>query len=242
MTYAGGGRRGLRHRPRFRLPFLPVTRCGDRLRNGEHRASPNPPRPLCLGLESAGAKEVGGVGRRHRLAKREAQTLRFPDRDASGSWTPARKRSGSRPGARAAAGLSTQARSSLLRASSSPALVRRRLTGSGTREAGPGFPVSGATNGRGGDSYRFRGSGCRGGRRRPQQGGSHRRDPRHGSADLEQRKLPARCRAGETVLGWKWKALRRRMGKIEAQNIDGEGPQADEWEEWRRRILKERNG
>lgn len=208
MTYAGGGRRGLRHRPRFRLPFLPVTRCGDRLRNGEHRASPNPPRPLCLGLESAGAKEVGGVGRRHRLAKREAQTLRFPDRDASGSWTPARKRSGSRPGARAAAGLSTQARSSLLRASSSPALVRRRLTGSGTREAGPGFPVSGATNGRGGDSYRFRGSGCRGGRRRPQQGGSHRRDPRHGSADLEQRKLPARCRAGETVLAW----MKRKAG------------------------------
>ncbi|XP_045377491.2 methyl-CpG-binding domain protein 1 isoform X4 [Camelus bactrianus] len=65
-----------------------------------------------------------------------------------------------------------------------------------------GFPVPGATNRRGGDSYRFRGSRCGGGRRGAGQGGSQRRDPRHGSADLERRKVPAGSRAGRCSFLW----------------------------------------
>lgn len=123
------------------------------------------------------------------------------DRGGSRSWTSGRKRRWSRTrGARRCGTEHAGAGSSPLRASTGEALARKRLAGGGALEAGSGFPVPGATNGRGSDSYRFRGSVCGGGRRAGQ-GGSHRRDPRHGSADLERRKLPARCRAGETVVG-----------------------------------------
>lgn len=119
---------------------------------------------------------------------------------ASRSWMLERKRSSAGTGGARRCGTEhAGAESSPLRANAGGALARRRLAGSGALEVGSGFPVPGATNGRGSDSYRFRGSVCGGGRRAGQ-GGSHRRDPRHGSADLERRKLPARCRAGETVV------------------------------------------
>lgn len=82
--------------------------------------------------------------------------------------------------------------------------------------------MSGATNGRGGDSYRFRGSCSRRGRG-AEPGGGYRRDPRHGSADLERRKLPARSRAGETVVG-----------------VEVESAQAEDGEELSLRTLAER--
>ena len=91
---------------------------------------------------------------------------------------------------------------------------------------GGGYPVPGATNGRGGggDSYGFGGSGCGGGRRGAGQGESHRRDPRHGSADLERWKVPAGSRAGETVVG-----------------VEMETAQAENGEELRLRTLTESN-
>lgn len=78
---------------------------------------------------------------------------------------------------------------------------------------GSGFPVPGATNGRGGDSYRFGGSGCGEGRREAGRGGSQNRDPRHGSANLERRKVPAGSRAGETVVGVEMKIAQAGNGE-----------------------------
>lgn len=216
-------------------PPLPPSYSLWRLPRQRSRSNPNPPRPLRLGLESAGAHEVGGVRRMRRLAKREAQGIRVSHKEASRvglrcarAAGPGEERAPLRDAARRRTILPTKGK--LQPGLSAQAFFWERNPGGGPRISG-----FGATNGRGGDSYRL--NGCRGGRRGVGQGGSHRRDPRHGSADLDLRKRPARCRAGETVVGWKWRALKRRMGRSEARNADGEGPRADEWEEWRRRKI-----
>lgn len=159
-------------------PALPVTLSGDRLGNGEpESAGPAPTLHAPFGWDwrAQAHRRWGQWGQRAgwRGVKRWGCGSPVGRRGQLGCSAQAQPVSAR--GARRCGTQHAGARSSPLRASAGRAFVRRRLSGSGTLGVGPGFPVSGATNGRGGDSYRL--SGCRGGRRGAGQGRNLWREP-----------------------------------------------------------------
>ena len=154
---------------------------------------------------------------------RGAQALRTSKEAGASLDVSAQAQQAPSKGARSSAGLNTQAWSFTHHDPRSGVLARRRpARGRNTRE---GQRISGSwSNERPRRrQLQLRRKRLRRRKARSRRGGSHGRDSRHGSADLERWKVPAVSRAGETVQGGRnGDRSGGEWGRVEAQNADGE--------------------